>query len=410
VTNRLAPVVYGPYSGAMISDPVVILVVLAAVVYTAVRLEERYKLFRSLGSALVGIAIAMALSNLGVIPGDSVTYEFLMGPAVSVGIALILFSVDVRTVFSAGPQMLIAFGIGATATAVGAIVGAFIFASSVGDETWKLAGQLTGTYTGGGLNFAALGQALDTSSDLYTAATAADVIVTAFWMAACLSAPIIFVRGRAASPPPKPSSPTGVETRTDAVSGGDEGEHTLERALFASKGPVRLSDVAALVVLAIGAVELSEWLEGVIPVLPSVLWLTSLALILAQVPAIKRIAGAAVIGNYLLLLFLASNGARSVVANIFQVGPAVFWYAATTVAIHGVLIFGVGRLVRLDAGTLAVASQANVGGAASAIAIATARGYGDKLLPGVAVGLLGYAVGNYTGFAVAQLMRVVLGG
>ena len=393
----------------MISDPVVILVVLAAVVYTAVRLEERYKLFRSLGSALVGIAIAMALSNLGVIPGDSVTYEFLMGPAVSVGIALILFTVDVRTVFSAGPQMLIAFGIGAAATAVGASVGAFMFASSVGDETWKLAGQFTGTYTGGGLNFAALGQALDTSNDLFAAAQAADVIVTAFWMAASLSAPIIFVRGRA-SPPPEPSSPTGAETERGAVSGGDEGEHTLERALFASRDPVRLSDVAALVALAIGAVQLSEWLESVVPLLPAVLWLTTLALILAQVPAIKRLVGAAVLGNYLLLLFLASIGAQSVVANIFEVGPAVFWYAATTVAIHGILIFGVGRLVRLDAGTLAVASQANVGGAASAIAIATARGYGDKLLPGVAVGLLGYAVGNYTGFAVAQLMRIILGG
>ena len=399
----------GPYSGAMISDPVVILVVLAAAVYAAVRLEERYTLFRSLGSALVGIAIAMTLSNLGVIPGNSVTYEFLMGPAVNVGIALILFSVDVRTVFSAGPQMLIAFGIGATATAVGASVGAFMFASSVGDETWKLAGQFTGTYTGGGLNFAALGQALDTSADLFTAAQAADVIVTAFWMAACLSAPIIFIRGRVSAPSPAGAIRADAGPDADADSGGED-THTLERALFASDGPIRLSDVAALVVLAIGAVRLSGWLGDVIPVLPSVLWLTTLALILAQVPAVKRIGGAAVLGNYLLLLFLASNGARSVIANIFEVGPAVFWYAATTVTIHGVLIFGVGRMARLDAGTIAVASQANVGGAASAIAIATARGYGDKLLPGVAVGLLGYAVGNYTGFLVAQLMRMVLGG
>jgi uncharacterized membrane protein len=66
-------------------------------------------------------------------------------------------------------------------------------------------------------------------------------------------------------------------------------------------------------------------------------------------------------------------------------------------------------LVRLDLATLAVASQANVGGAASALAIAGARGYTDRLLPGVAVGLLGYAVGNYFGFAVAALMRGLLG-
>jgi len=56
-----------------------------------------------------------------------------------------------------------------------------------------------------------------------------------------------------------------------------------------------------------------------------------------------------------------------------------------------------------------VASQANVGGAASAMAIAGARGYADRLLPGVAVGLLGYAIGNYTGFAIARLVQGALG-
>jgi uncharacterized membrane protein len=65
--------------------------------------------------------------------------------------------------------------------------------------------------------------------------------------------------------------------------------------------------------------------------------------------------------------------------------------------------------LRLDLRTLVVASQANVGGAASAIAIAGARGYTDRLLPGVAVGLLGYAIGNYFGFVVAALMRMFLG-
>ncbi|MFB3111873.1 MAG: DUF819 family protein, partial [Gemmatimonadales bacterium] len=68
-----------------------------------------------------------------------------------------------------------------------------------------------------------------------------------------------------------------------------------------------------------------------------------------------------------------------------------------------------GLLARLDFATLAVASQANVGGAASAIALAGARGYSDRLLPGVAVGLMGYAVGNYLGFVVAAMMRGMLG-
>ena len=115
------------------------------------------------------------------------------------------------------------------------------------------------------------------------------------------------------------------------------------------------------------------------------------------------------LGNYLLLLFLSSNGAQSVIANIISVGPAVFYFAIGTVTIHGIFIFGVGRLFRIDAGTLAVASQANVGGPASAMALASARGYTDRFLPGIAAGLLGYAVGSYMGLAVANMMKPFLG-
>jgi uncharacterized membrane protein len=144
--------------------------------------------------------------------------------------------------------------------------------------------------------------------------------------------------------------------------------------------------------------------------IPSVLWLTTIALLLAQVPHIKRLKGAGVIGNYIVLLFLASNGARSVIANIIEVGPPIVYYALITVGIHGLVIFGVGRLVGLDLKTLAVASQAAVGGPASAMALATARGYTDRLLPGVAAGLLGYAAGNYLGLVVASVLRGVLAG
>jgi uncharacterized membrane protein len=86
------------------------------------------------------------------------------------------------------------------------------------------------------------------------------------------------------------------------------------------------------------------------------------------------------------------------------------YYALITVGIHGLVIFGVGRLVGLDLKTLAVASQAAVGGPASAMALATARGYTDRLLPGVAAGLLGYAAGNYLGLVVASVLRGVLAG
>ncbi|MEE8147388.1 MAG: DUF819 family protein, partial [Longimicrobiales bacterium] len=223
--------------------------------------------------------------------------------------------------------------------------------------------------------------------------------------AACLTAPLLLGgRGR----------PGASRTEEASQAAGDDGPEdrpdSLHRALFASARPLELADVAGLVTLGIGTTWAAGWFGQLWTAVPSVLWLTTIALLLAQVPAVKRLTGGAMLGNYLVLLFLASNGARSVIATIFEVGPGVFYFAATTVAIHGVVIFGVGRLVGIDAGTLAVASQANIGGPASAMALASARGYASRLLPGVAVGLLGYAAGHYLGLAVAKIMQGVLGG
>jgi len=324
-----------------------------------------------------------------------------MGDGVYFGIALILLSVDLRSVLQAGPGMLAAFGIGAAGTAVGAITGGLLLSGLVGPETWKLSGQFTGTYTGGGANFAALGRAFETSPDLFSAATAADVIVTAVWMMVCLAVPVLLGR-------PKGSVQTGAARGEPAPDAGEK-PVTLERTLNNTVKPVSLTDAAALVVVAVGAVWGAAFLAGVIPIIPEVLWLTTLVLVMAQIPAIKSLPGGALFGNYLILLFLASNGARSVIANLVAMGPPVFYYAIITVAVHGVVIFGIGRLARLDLATLAVASQANVGGAASAIALASARGYHDRLVPGVAVGLIGYAVGNYLGLAVGVFMRGLIG-
>ena len=83
------------------------------------------------------------------------------------------------------------FAVGALRTALGAMVAGFALFRQIGEETWKLTGQFTGTYTGGGVNYAALGRAFDTSNDLFTAALAADVILTAMWMAACLAVPVL---------------------------------------------------------------------------------------------------------------------------------------------------------------------------------------------------------------------------
>lgn len=371
---------------------------LAGVVLVAVLLSERVRVFQKLGSASTSILFALLLSNIGLLPAQSPVYDFLMGRGVLAGIVLVLLSVNLNSIRDAGAPMLAAFAIGAVGSVVGAAVMGTVLHASIGDETWKLSGQFAATYIGGGMNFAAVGQELGTRSDFFTAGIAADVIVTAIWLIACLTIPEFFSH-RAA---PAASSPPPVTGVTPAPLG-------LHALLGSSGTPMTLVDFAGLAAVTFGTIAAAETLTAWWPAVPGVLWLTTLALVLAQIPFVRRLTGGVVMGNFLLLLFLASNGAKSVVALIVEIGPAVFYFAAGTVAIHGLIIFGIGLALKMNADLLSIASQANVGGSTMAMALAGSRRRLDLVLPGVVAGMLGNALGNYAGIGVAYMMKSVIG-
>ncbi len=274
------------------------------------------------------------------------------------------------------------------------------------------------------MNFAAVGQQLQTRSDLFTAGIAADVIVTAVWLVACLVIPeLLGRRGRPDRASVRPAAPAPAAPDTAAatlpsdaaapapppIPGATPEPFGLDAQLQSSGVPLRLTDFAGLASLTLGIMWGSDLLAALVPAVPRLIWLTTVVLLLAQVPLIRRLSGGVVIGNFLLLLFLASNGAKSVISHIVEVGPAIFWFAAGTVAIHGLIIFGIGFALRMNGDVIAVASQANVGGSTTAMALAGARRRPELILPGVAVGMLGNALGNYIGLGIAYLSKGLLG-
>jgi uncharacterized membrane protein len=113
------------------------------------------------------------------------------------------------------------------------------------------------------------------------------------------------------------------------------------------------------------------------------------------------------LGSLALQLFFVVIGIHSRISEILSVGVEVFWLTLVIVGVHGLVVYGFGRLLKLDLATLSVASQAAVGGPSSAMAVAVAREWRGLILPGIAVGLFGYAVGNYLGFGVASLVRAL---
>lgn len=382
----------------MIRDPYLLAAVLAGITGLAFWLDARYRWARKAGATMLVIVFGAVLSNVGLVPFTSPVYDIIGGPVTSLAIVWLLLAVDVRDLRAAGPRMGAAFAIAVTATALAAALAAVLFAGAFDGHGWRLAGVMTGTYAGGSINFVAVGRAVELPPALFTAATASDNVMTAVWFGVTLMLPVWLGRWWAA-----PGAPAGLEST--ATDGAAQADHP-----FLSTAPLRLTHVTALLALGFALVWASQAIASRVAGVPAILWLTTLALAAGHTPWVRRLDGAMHLGSLGLHLFLAMIGVLSRIAEIARVGPEVFWFTALVVAVHGLITLSVARAARLDLPTTLVASQAAVGGPSSALAIAVARDWKPLVLPGVVVGLLGYAVGNYLGLAVAWVMRSMLAG
>jgi uncharacterized membrane protein len=385
----------------LIADPVALAAVIAAATALAFWLEGRYRWARDVGAALIAILLGAALSNLGFVPVGSPVYEGIFGPVTSLAIVWLLISVRFDDMREAGPTMLAAFLIGVAGTAIGALVGATVLAGEFGDAAWKLTGVTTGTYSGGSLNFVAVGRELGLPPSLFAAATAADNIVTAIWFGATLMLPLWLSRGKREAAAEVPAM--------NALAEEAPGRTASSLPLIHHAPELRTLDLTMLLALGLTLIWASGRLSAAVPAVPSILWLTTLALAAGQIPAVRRVSGAMLLGTVALHLFFTLMGISSRISEIASVGPQVLYLMAIVVGVHGLVLFGIGRLARLSPDTLSVASQAAIGGPTTAMAMAIARRWPALILPGMAVGLLGYAIGNYLGFGIAYLTRALLG-
>ncbi len=115
-----------------------------------------------------------------------------------------------------------------------------------------------------------------------------------------------------------------------------------------------------------------------------------------------------VTGWLAVMIFLAVIGSLcdvSALAQIGRLGGRLIVFVSVLVAVHGLVVFGLAGLLRVDWDMAAVASQANIGGSTSVLALARSLGRSDLVLPAILVGALGNGLGTYLGFLTASWLR-----
>ena len=382
-------------------DPLFIATTLFLLIAIAEWLSRRSG-FRYFGSALIVILLGAIVANLGIIPAGATpdapvpVYDAIFGYVAPIAIFWLLLAVNLRDVLKAGLPLLALFLVGSAATVTGAVLGMWIVRGeqSIGPLYQAIAGMFAGTYTGGSVNFnaIALHYGVVREAVLYSGSIVVDNILTTVWFVVTLAVPratLLAGAGRLRS---------GARQAVPIVDLAAERETLDPRAL------------ALVLALGVGAMWISELAAGAFAArgvnVPSILVITTLALALAQIRAISRMPGARVLGMCGVYLFLAVIGAfcdLQALGRLGMLGLALLAFATVTVFAHGAIIFTAAWLFGMDWDAAAVASQANVGGSTSALALAKSLGREDLLLPGILLGSLGNAIGTFLGFLVAGL-------
>lgn len=356
---------------------------------------DRTRLGRNVSGLAIVLATGMVLSNFGVLPRQAPVYDVVWTYLVPLAIPLLLFKADLRRVLVETRGMLLPFALGAVGTTLGALLGMWLL--PLGEHASRLAGVFSATYIGGSMNMAAVTQAVELDTSLVTASVAADNVVGVFYLAFLALAPsLVFLR-------------RWFRTGEHVPHASGEEPVTAEKAKDSGFGvtpldPLHLGIGIALsfAICAVGQA-LATWL-GVGGY--TILFITALTVLLANVFPIQlaRLKGDYEVGLFLMYLFFAAIGIGADVVAMIDSAMDIAAFAAIIVFSHALMIFGLGRIFRTDLMDTVIASNACVAGPATAAALAAGKGRADLVVPAVLLGVFGYAVANFIGVGLANLL------
>ncbi len=398
-----------------------ILISILAFVFTTSKSENPFwkKFYKFIPTLLLCYFIPSIFNSFGIISGEESNLYFVASRyLLPTSLVLLTISIDLPEIKKLGPKAIIMF---ITATA-GIILGGplailivSIFAPDVvggvgPDAVWRGLTTVAGSWIGGGANQAAMKEIFNVGDTLFSSMIAVDVIVANIWMAFLLYG-------------------AGINERIDAKFQADNSAITeLKEKIEAYRAQIlRIPDLTdTLKVMAVGfgvtaiahlgADNIAPWISESAPWLAKFsltskfFWLIVLATTIALGLSFTKArelegVGASRYGSLFLYILVATIGMKMNILAIFE-NPGLFVVGLIWIAFHAILLIVVAKIIRAPFFFLAVGSQANIGGAASAPIVASA--FHPSLAPvGVLLAVLGYAIGTYGAWICGILMQAI---
>jgi uncharacterized membrane protein len=377
------------------------------------------KFYKYVPALLMCYLLPSLLNTFGIVSAevsqvDDVAKYYLL-PACLV---LLTLSIDIQAISALGRKAIIMFFTGTLGVVVGGplalLITSAIWPDLLGvtgpDAVWRGMAALAGSWIGGGANMLAMKEIYSADGKIFTIMVTVDIVVANLWMA-CL---LYFAANHKRIDVKNGADTSGINKLIGRVEAFDK-KHARRPELkdfififaiaFGSAGFAHLAADFLVPYFQINFPELKKF-----SLHSKLFWIIVLATTVGLILSFTKVrqlesVGASKVGSSFLYILVATIGLHMDVTQIVE-APKYVIIGLIWMLIHVALLLIVGRMIKAPIFYLAVGSQANIGGAASAPVIASA--FHPSLAPvGVLLAVLGYALGTYMAWICGQLLRII---
>ena len=364
---------------------------------------RKFSFLKKIGPVLILYGLGIIIGNIGLMPQQMpAVQELLSNAMVPLAIPLMLFGCTFSMKGARSQILALVTGMVSVATAV--IVGYLIFGRDI-SEGAKVGGMLTGVYTGGTINLAALKTMLGVKDETYILINSYDILVSFLYLSFLLTIGIRLFRKIL------PNTLRKFSAKDEAAIKAEMEKENINpyEGLFTSKGLAMAGKLLGLTVLIVGIS------AGIALMLPEsmfmtifILMLTTLGIGSSFVKKIHDMKYSYDIGMYFIYVFcivvasMADLGELNLLGGIDLLGYLL-------IAVFGSLLLQVifAKIFKIDSDMMVIASVTYINSPPFVPMMAAAMKNKDVLIPGLTIGVIGYAAGNYLGFLMSQLLGLL---
>ncbi|MEN8247861.1 MAG: DUF819 family protein [Bacteroidota bacterium] len=419
-------------------DPYALIISFIVIPIIVIYLEQ-YKIVKKVGAVLICYLIGAAIGNFGLFPDTTETYNQLLNAtgkafvplkeirqllaegtivktdairnsisfiqdtsasvSVLLALPLILFSMDIKKWFKQANHAFSSLLIGLFTVLVMIFIGYWLFKDGI-PGAGDVGGLLVGVYTGGTPNMAAIKTALEIPNEIYIMTHTYEMLLGGIYLV------FIFSIGQKVFLTFLPPYKRSVSESTDFDEKSLQEEYESYKGFFSKKTILPLLAAFGLAVLILGVSFLvGQLVPADYSATTIVLLVTALGVGFSFVPKINNIKMTYQLGMYIILIFCIAVASMADAGKLANISPNLFYFVGFAMFGSHILHALIAKFFNIDADTVIISGSALICSPPFVPVVAASLKNRDVIMTGLAVGIAGYAVGNFLGVLVAGILN-----